>query len=56
MIVYERSGKNFFSSAKNSSEVINKLKLRGFPATSLSIYDFSTVYTTSPHNLNKEKL
>ena len=56
--VYERSGKNFFGSIKNSGEVINKLKLRGFRATSLSTYDFSTLYTTCtlPHYLIKEKL
>ena len=41
---------------KNSSEVLNKLKSRGFCATSLSTYDFSTLYTTLPHNLIKEKL
>ena len=28
----------------------------GFRATSLSTYDFSTLYTTLPHNLIKEKL
>ena len=31
-------------------------KCRGFRATSLSTYDFSTLYTTLPHNLIKEKL
>ena len=54
--VYERSGKNLFWSIKNSGEVLNKLKSRGFHATSLSTYDFSTLYTTLPHNLIKEKL
>ena len=54
--VYERSGKNVFWSIKNSGEVLNKLKSRGFRATSLSTYDFSTLYTTLPHNLIKEKL
>ena len=54
--VYERSGKNLFWSIKNSVEVLNKLKSRGFRATSLSTYDFSTLYTTLPHNLIKEKL
>ena len=54
--VYERSGKNFFLSVKNSGEAINKLKLRGFRATSLSMYDFSTLYTTLPQNVIKEKL
>ena len=54
--VYERSGKNLFWSIKNSGEVLNKLKSRGFRATSLSTSDFSTLYTTLPHNLIKEKL
>ena len=45
-----------FWSIKNSGEVLNKLKSRGFRATSLSTYDFSTIYTTLPHNLIKEKL
>ena len=54
--VYERSSKNLFWSIKNSGEVLNKLKSRRFCATSLSTYDFSTLYTTLPHILNKEKL
>ena len=47
-----------FWSIKNSGEVhvLNKLKSRGFRATSLSTYDFSTFYTTLPHYLIKEKL
>ena len=45
-----------FWSIKNSGELLSKLKSRGFCATSLSIYDFSTLYTTLPHNLIKEKL
>ena len=36
----------FFWFIKHSGEVINKLKLRGFRATSLSKYNFSTLYTT----------
>ena len=39
-----------------SGEVLSKLKCRGFRATSLSTYDFSSLYTTLPHNLMKEKL
>ena len=39
---------------KNSGEVISKLKDIGYQATSLSTYDFSTLYTTLPHNLIKE--
>ena len=54
--VYERSGKNLFLSIKNSCEVLNKLKSRGFGSSSLSTYDFSTLYTTLPHNLIKDKL
>ena len=54
--VYETSKKNWFWSINNSGEVLSKLKCRGFRATSLSTYDFSTLYTTLPHNLIKEKL
>ena len=41
---------------KSSCEVLNKLKSRGFRASSLSTYDFSTLYTTLPHILIKDKL
>ena len=54
--VYERSGKNLYWSIKNSCEVLHKLKARGFRASSLSTYDFSTLHTTLPHNLIKDKL
>ena len=47
--VYERSGKNLFWSIKNSGEILDKLKARDFNATSLSTYDFSTLYTTLYH-------
>ena len=35
---------------------INKLKSGGFLASCLSTYDFSTLYTTLPHNFIKDKL
>ena len=54
--VYERSGENMFRPIKNSGEVLSKLKDIGYQATSLSTYDFSTLYTSLPHNLIKEKL
>ena len=54
--VYERSGKTLFWSIRNSSEILDKLKVGDFNATSLSTYDFSTLYTTLPHNLVKDKL
>ena len=54
--VYERFGKKIFWSIKNSGEILDKLKARDFNATSLSTYDFSTLFTTLPHNLIKNKL
>ena len=48
--------KIFFWSIQNSCEGLNKLKSRGFRASSLSTYDFSTLYTTLFHNLMKDKL
>ena len=51
--VYERSRKNMILSIIKSGEVLSKLKSRGFRATSLSTYDFSTLHTTLPHNLIK---
>ena len=54
--VYERNDKKLFWSIKNSGEILDKLKSRGFLASGLSKYDFSTLYTTLPHNLSKEKL
>ena len=43
--------KNLLWSIKTSGEILDKLKARDFNATSLSTYDFSTLYTTLPHNL-----
>ena len=53
---YERDGINRFWSIKNSNEVLNKLNSKGFKASTLSTYDFSTLYTTLPHHLIKDKL
>ena len=47
---------NLFWSIKNSGEILDTLKARVFNATSLSTYDCSTLYTTLPHNLIKDKL
>ena len=52
----KRSGKSLFWSIKHSSEILDKLKARDFNVTSLSTYDSSTLYTTSPHNLIKDTL
>ena len=53
---FDQTGKNRFWSIRNSGEILDKLKARDFNATSLSTYDFSTLYTTLPHNLIKDKL
>ena len=53
--VYERDGINFFWSIKNSDDVLNKFKSKNFQASKLSTYNFSTLYTTLPHHLIKDK-
>ena len=45
---YEREG--------NSAEILNKLKTKGFQASTISTYDFATIYTTLPHNLIRNQL
>ena len=54
--VNENSGKNLFWSIKNSSEILNKLQSKRNLASTISTYDFSTLYTTLPHDLIKDKL
>lgn len=53
---YENSGINLFWSIKNSNEILDKIKSNGNQASSISTYDFSTLYTTLPHELIKIKL
>ena len=53
--VYDRNGKSLFC-IKNSGDILNRLKSKCFPASSLSTYEFSTVCTTLPYNLTKEKI
>ena len=50
---YEREGINYFGSIKKSTEILNKLKTKGFQALTISTYVFPTLYTTCtlPHNL-----
>ena len=48
--------KIYFGLLKIQVKFLKKLKSRGFLASGLSTYDFSTLYTTLPHNLIKEKL
>ena len=53
---YEREGINYFWSIKNSTEILNKLKSKGFQASTVSTYDFSTLFTTLPYNLIRYQL
>ena len=39
-----------------TGEILDKLNARDFNATSLSTYEFSTLDTTLPYNLIKDKL
>ena len=42
--------KYYFGLLIKSGEILDKLKARDLNATSLSTYDFSTLYTTLNHN------
>ena len=54
--VYDNSGRNTFWSIKNSGDVLSKLNKENYNISSLSTFDFSTLYTTLPHHLIKDKL
>ena len=54
--VNERDGINYFWAIENSNDVLNKFKSKNFQASKLSTYDFSTLHTTLPHHLIKDKL
>ena len=54
--VYENTGKHLFWSIKNSGDILDKLKVKNYKVSSVSTYDFSTLYTTLPHNLITDKL
>ena len=41
---------------KTLGKIVDKFKAKDFNATTLSTYDFSTLYNTYPHNLIKDKL
>ena len=45
-----------FGQLKSPMEVLYKLKSKSFKASNLSTYDFSTLYTTLPHQRIKDKL
>ena len=53
---FSNSNVNYFWFIKNSSEVIEKLRLRNFQGFQVSSFDFSTLYTSLPHDLIKAKV
>ena len=52
---FSNSNVNYFGQLKNSSDVIEKLRLRNFQGSRVSYLDFST-YTSLLHDLIKEKV
>ena len=52
---YNNSGVNYFWSVKNSLDVLDKIRSYQGQYNSVESYDFSTLYTTLPHNLIKQK-
>ena len=55
-IAFSNSNVNYFWFIKNSSEVIEKLRLRHFQGSQVSSFDFSTLYTSLSHDLIKAKV
>ena len=53
---YSNRNVNYFWSIKNSSEVIEKLRLRNFQGSQVSSFVLSTLYTSLPHDLFKAKV
>ena len=55
-IAFSNSNVNYFWSIKNSAEVIENLRLRNFRGSEVSSFDFSTIYTSLPHDIIKAKV
>ena len=56
-VVFSRSGINQMWILKNSKELLGNLKSRSFSKiTSIKTFDFSTLYTTIPHDKLKQRL
>ena len=53
---FSNSNVKYFWSIKNSSEFIEKFRLRNFQGSQVSSFDFSTLYTSLPHDLIKAKV
>ena len=52
----ERNGKNLIWFIKKSGNILKKLKSKNCLESNFPTEDFSTLYTTLPHNLIKDKL
>ena len=53
---FSKRNVNYFWAMKNSSEVIEKLRMHDFQGSQVSSFDFSTLYTSLLHYLIKAKL
>ena len=54
---YVREGIYYFWSIKNSTEILNKLKTKGFQASTIStLRFFYALYCMLPHNLIRNQL
>ena len=52
-----RKGRNnYLGSIENSTKILNKLKAKGVQTSTISSYDFSTLYSTLPHDLITNQL
>ena len=53
---FSNNSVNYFWSIKNSSEVIEKLRVRNFQSSQVYSFDFSTLYTSLSHDPTKAKV
>ena len=53
---FNKSNVNYFWSIKNSSEVMEKLRVCNFQGSQVSSFDFSTLYTSFPYDFIKTKV
>ena len=54
--IRSNSGVNFFWSIKNSGAILDKFSAINHKASSLDVFDFSTLYTSLPHQKIKDQL
>ena len=54
--IRSNSGVNFFWSIKNSGAILDKFSTINHKASSLDVFDFSTLYTSLPHQKINDQL